>query len=68
MIHIWLARGILLTVGAVKVEVALRVRNAVFPDGELDNVDSMSHKRQNRKDETLSVHGEFGSSSSRLCV
>lgn len=68
MTHIWLARGILLTVGAVKVEVALRVWNAVFPDGELDNVDSMSHKRQNREDETLSVHGEFGGSSSRLFV
>jgi len=68
MAHTWPARGTLLTVGAVKVEVALCVRNAVFPDGELDNVDSMSHKRQNRKDETLSVHGEFGGSSSRLCV
>lgn len=68
MAHTWPARRTLLTVGAVKVEVALRVRNAVFPDGELDNVDSMGHKRQNRKDETLSVHFEFSGSSSRLCV
>jgi hypothetical protein len=53
--------GSLLTVGTVKIEVALGVRDAIVPDCELNNVDGVSHERQGRKDESLSVHGELGS-------